>query len=211
MKLTFKELSKSATMPTKEHATDSGFDLYASETVVINPNNTKVVKTDVSVELPKGYEAVIRPRSGITSKTKLRVQLGTIDNEYIGELGVIVDNIHPLGKERVHAYELVDGHKMYMSNNGSIPKGTYKIRKGDKIAQLIVQPLVEVESNAVLVNDAKSRDSKGFGSSGTNAKKVTLDGKEVAKTASKGASKGKAKTKATTKKKAASKTTKKEE
>src|SRR5690625_601254 len=88
----FKRLSDAATIPTKAHPTDSGFDLHASADVIIEPGETAVVPTGIAVELPPGYEAQVRPRSGITAKTKLRVQLGTIDNDYRGEIGVIVDN-----------------------------------------------------------------------------------------------------------------------
>src|SRR5699024_2721368 len=89
----FKRLTDGAVIPTKAHYNDSGFDLYASEDVIIEPCETAIVLTGIAVELPKGFEAQIRPRSGVTAKTKLRVQLGTIDNGYTGEIGVIVDNV----------------------------------------------------------------------------------------------------------------------
>src|SRR5690625_2840221 len=89
IKVGFKRLSDAATIPTKAHATDSGFDLYASEDAIIEPGETGVVPTGIEVKLPEVYEATVRPRSGITSKTKLRVALGTIDNSYRGEVGVI--------------------------------------------------------------------------------------------------------------------------
>src|SRR5690625_3792789 len=95
----FKRLNDSATIPTKAHPTDSGFDLYASEDVIIEPGETAVVPTGIAVKLPEGYEAQVRPRSGVTAKTKLRVQIGTIDNGYAGEIGVIVDN-KAVGKPR---------------------------------------------------------------------------------------------------------------
>ena len=99
----------------------------------------------------------VRPRSGVTSKTKLRVQLGTIDNAYKGEIGVIVDNI---GVKEICDLDLNSGTVEYCEPsypyllNGTIsddwedytgtPKPTYKIRKGDRIAQLVVQALPEV-------------------------------------------------------------------
>src|SRR5699024_6808547 len=82
LKVGFKRLSDDATLPTKAHETDSGFDLYASEDVIIEPGDTVVVPTGIAVQLPAGHEAQIRPRSGVTSRTKLRVQLGTIDEGY---------------------------------------------------------------------------------------------------------------------------------
>src|SRR5690625_113393 len=89
----FKRLDESAIIPTKAHASDSGFDLYALEDTMIEPGETAVVPTGIAVKLPAGYEAQVRPRSGVTAKTKLRVQLGTIDNDYRGDIGVIVDNV----------------------------------------------------------------------------------------------------------------------
>ena len=141
----FKRLSSEATIPTKAHPTDSGFDLYASEDVIIEPGETVIVPTGIAVELPKGFEAQVRPRSGVTAKTKLRVQLGTIDNGYTGEIGVIVDNI----ESRPNYY------------------GKHKIRKGDRIAQLVVQALPEV--TAVEIDDFtqdSERGEGGFGSTG---------------------------------------------
>src|SRR5690625_630798 len=103
IKVGFKRLSDAATIPTKAHATDSGFDLYASEDVIIEPGDTVDVKTGIAVKLPPGYEAQVRPRSGVTAKTKLRVQLGTIDNGYAGEIGVIVDYIRYNENGRTHS------------------------------------------------------------------------------------------------------------
>ena len=176
----FKRLNENATIPTKAHPTDSGFDLYAAEDVIIEPGETVIVPTGIAVELPKGYEAQVRPRSGITAKTKLRVQLGTIDQEYTGEIGVIVDNI---GVKEICDLDLNSGTVEYCEPsypyllNGTIsddwedytgtPKPTYKIRKGDRIAQLVVQALPEVV--AVEIDDfteESERGAGGFGSTG---------------------------------------------
>ena len=169
----FKRLSDEAIIPTKAHPTDSGFDLYASEDVIIEPGETVIVPTGIAVELPKGFEAQVRPRSGVTSKTKLRVQLGTIDNGFRGEIGVIVDNIslkysmeHPDIREAHNDYlRLVDGSSIRTSRR--FVKGSYIIRKGDRIAQLVVQALPEV--TAVEIDgftEESERGEGGFGSSG---------------------------------------------
>src|SRR5690625_1275503 len=92
VKIGYKTLNDDSILPTKAHPTDSGFDLYASDDVIIEPGETTIVPTGIAVELPAGYEAQVRPRSGVTAKSKLRIQLGTIDNGYNGEIGVIVDN-----------------------------------------------------------------------------------------------------------------------
>ena len=153
----FKRLSDEATIPTKAHPTDSGFDLYASEDVIIEPGETVIVPTGIAVDLPKGFEAQIRPRSGVTAKTKLRVQLGTIDNGFTGEIGVIVDNINPLPKAIEDEYVV----------GGELDKGTYIIRKGDRIAQLVVQALPEVTAVEIEeFTEDSERGEGGFGSTG---------------------------------------------
>src|SRR5690625_3950794 len=161
----FKRLSDEAIIPTKAHPTDSGFDLYASEDVIIEPGETTIVPTSIAVELPKGYEAQVRPRSGVTAKTKPRVQLGTIDNGYNGEIGVIVDNI------RMERYsEILYGldEKPIHEKSVEYPdvSGSYLIRKGDRIAQLVIQPLPAVEAYEVDVVEETERGADGFGSTG---------------------------------------------
>ena len=91
--LEIKLLSENATMPKRANSTDSGLDLYVSEATTIKVGETKAVKTDVAINLPHGYEAQVRPRSGKSLKTKLRVALGTIDQTYNKEIGIITDNI----------------------------------------------------------------------------------------------------------------------
>src|SRR5690625_3643992 len=131
----FKRLTDDAIIPTKANPNDSGFDLYASEDVIIEPGETKIIPTGIAVELPQGYEAQVRPRSGITAKTKLRVQLGTIDQDNRGEIGVIVDNIHEL-RQTVKHLEYIDGDTATIEVlNGGFH---IKIRKGDRIAQLVI-------------------------------------------------------------------------
>lgn len=173
MNLQVKKLSEHAIIPTKAHATDSGFDLYASDDVYIKPGETAIVPTDIAIKLPEGYEAQIRPRSGVTSKTKLRVQLGTIDNAYTGALGIIVDNISteylflPPQMRGVHSeyVKLVDGFRSRTINKHM--EGTYLVRKGDKIAQLVVQPVALPQLVEVADLDETDRGESGFGSSGT--------------------------------------------
>src|SRR5690625_1491117 len=164
----FKRLSDGATIPTKAHKTDSGWDLYASEDVIIEPGETVIVPTGIAVDLPKGFEAQVRPRSGVTAKTKLRVQLGTIDNGYKGEIGVIVDNVNSFRADNfVSLLTYIDGKTRLDNSGGLYGEGTYLIRKGDRIAQLVVQALPEV--TAVEIDDFtqdSERGEGGFGSTG---------------------------------------------
>ena len=167
----FKRLTESATIPTKAHATDSGFDLYAADDVIIEPGETAVVPTGIAVQLPEGMEAQVRPRSGVTSKTKLRVQLGTIDNDYRGDIGVIVDNVN-----RFSGATIGEDSGMFRClavKDGSINVAqevdalAYAIRKGDRIAQLVVQYLPQVSAVEIDGDLTETgRGSGGFGSSG---------------------------------------------
>jgi len=164
-KIQFKRLSPSAILPTKAHSNDSGFDLYASEDVIIEPGGTKVIPTGIAVGLPQGTEAQVRPRSGITSKTKIRVQLGTIDKGFTGGIGVIADNIHsgryPNGAVKRYGFSIDGSHTTETSIYGA-----YVIRKGDKIAQLVVQYIPQLEAVEVPELDDSQRGSNGFGSTG---------------------------------------------
>ncbi len=163
----FKRLASDAIVPTKAHATDSGFDLYAADDVIIEPGETSVVPTGIAVQLPPGMEAQVRPRSGVTSKTKLRVQLGTIDNGFTGGIGVIVDNT---AKGKPHLddnWYALDTTKQSIKTCSHYPFNTHKIRKGDRIAQLVVQYLPQVSAVEIDGDLTETRrGSCGFGSSG---------------------------------------------
>jgi len=162
-KVGFKQLTEDAIIPTREHSTDSGFDLYANEDVIIYPGGTQIISTGIAVQLPEGCEATVRPRSGITSKTKLRVQLGTIDNGYAGDIGVIVDNTETYTGPGEGYYQTVGGGRV---EGDCYYKGAYLIKKGDKIAQLVVQFLPKTEGVEVDDLSKTERGGKGFGSSG---------------------------------------------
>lgn len=167
----FKRLNDNAFIPSKAHPTDSGFDLYASEDVIIEPGETAVVPTGIAVQLPAGYEAQVRPRSGIMAKTKLRVQLGTIDNAYRGEIGVIVDNIDNITHLSVEGFAeswlVRDVNNRLINVSEEIDVNSYLIRKGDRIAQIVIQPLPAVEAYEIEDElEETERGEGGFGSTG---------------------------------------------
>lgn len=134
-----KKLHEDAIIPTKAHESDSGWDLYILDDIEIKPKETVIIPTGIAIKLPPFYEAQVRPRSGVTSKTKLRVQLGTIDNDYTGDIGIIVDNI---GDEPI------------------------ALNSGYKLAQLVVQQLPNTVIEVVDDLEHGVRGDKGFGSSG---------------------------------------------
>ncbi|PFZ39658.1 dUTP diphosphatase, partial [Bacillus pseudomycoides] len=79
---------KDVELPRYAREFDAGFDLVAAEDAVIYPGGTKVIPTGLAFEIPPGYELQVRPRSGISRKTFLRVVLGTVDSGFRGEVGV---------------------------------------------------------------------------------------------------------------------------
>ncbi|MCG7345337.1 deoxyuridine 5'-triphosphate nucleotidohydrolase [Sporosarcina sp. ACRSL] len=165
MRVGFKRLTEDAVLPSKAHASDSGFDLVASADVIVEPGATVVVPTGIAVQLPVGFEAQVRPRSGVTSRTNLRVALGTIDQGYGGEIGVICDNIAQKEHDATYGYYVgyLDGS---ISDDPEYLLGSYLIRKGDRIAQLVITRLPSVEDVEVFDVEDTARGSHGFGSSG---------------------------------------------
>ena len=121
----------------------AGVDLKANieADMVLESLERKVIPTGISLELPQGYEAQIRPRSGLALKKGLSIPNapGTIDSDYRGEIGVIVIN---LSKESV------------------------TIQKGDRIAQMVIAKYEQVEWKPVMVLSESDRGSGGYGSTG---------------------------------------------
>lgn len=140
MIIKFAKLKPNAKSPTKANPTDSGFDLYTCEQLHLYPGETAIVPTGIAVELPTGYEAQVRPRSGISAKTGLLVMLGTIDNQFRGEIGIIVKNVGP----EIEIFDI-----------------------GAKLAQLVPVKLDEffLEEVETVCNNT-TRGASGFGSSG---------------------------------------------
>ena len=164
-----KRLHKDAVIPKYAHAGDSGFDLVAIDDVVVEPGSTVKVPTGLAFEIPEGYELQIRPRSGITSKTKLRVQLGTVDAGYRAEVSVIVDNTAENAYENVAQYLThVDGID-YRTSGDLYPNDTYLIRKGDRIAQGVIAPVAHATFMEVDKLEESDRGANGFGSSGVKS------------------------------------------
>lgn len=122
-------------IPCRAHASDAGYDLYASEDVLLWGNRPKKVATDISVVLPPDTVGDIRPRSSLNARG-VNVAYGTVDSGYRGELKVVM----------------------------SAP--FYKVRKGDKIAQLVILPLVKTASEVVTELPPSDRGEGGFGSTG---------------------------------------------
>ncbi|MDA2480594.1 deoxyuridine 5'-triphosphate nucleotidohydrolase [Bacillus cereus] len=158
---------KDVELPQYAKPGDSGFDLVAAEDVIINPGETKVIPTGLAFEIPPGYEMQIRPRSGMSRETKLRVVLGTIDSGYRGEVGVIADNasIIEYASQPRFAVAISAG-----DNDFNITKATkyevIKICKGERIAQGVIAPVITAHFVEVDELSDSERGKGGFGSTG---------------------------------------------
>lgn len=124
---------------------NTSFDFVAVKDVIIEPGETKLVPTGLSVSLPLGYELQVRPLFDVTHKTKLRVHPCYYQNGE--EIHLVVDNIAPLyfdysGLTLRGAAYLLDGSKITDEN---YEHGTYIIKKGDKIAKGVIVPTVKAD------------------------------------------------------------------
>jgi dUTP pyrophosphatase len=141
VKLLVKRLSPSAILPSYAHPGDAGLDLFANVSLSLEPGEIKLVGTGISIELPAGTEAQVRPRSGLALKHGITVlnTPGTIDQGYRGEVGVI------------------------LINHGSV---RFDIAPGMKIAQMVIAQCltVSVEERGELSGTARGQG--GFGSTG---------------------------------------------
>jgi len=178
----FKRLHPDAKIPQYATEMSAGFDLVAVSDVIIAPGETVKVPLGFAVQIPAGYEIQIRPRSGVTFKTKLRVanSPGTADADYRGEVAVLIDNIAHREisdidmNEREVVYgkssilDTVDG-EYYHGNWIDYPWKTYLIRKGDRIAQGVLAAVSRASFEEVAELDDTERGDGGFGHSGVTS------------------------------------------
>lgn len=165
------ELEEGLEIPKYAHIGDAGIDIRALEDYEILPGETKLIRTGIKTSIPQGYEIQVRPRSGLSLKTKMRVANtpGTIDSNYRGEIGIIIDNIEPPIKDIT--YEPVlneDGTIKELKVTSILHGAPCHIQKGDRIAQLVLAEVpiahfYQVDSIGIFDSE---RGEKGFGSSG---------------------------------------------
>lgn len=142
MKIRIRRLRDDAVLPTYAHGPeeDAGLDLRSVEGALLEPHEPRMVATGLAIELPPGYEAQIRPRSGLAAKHAITLpnSPATIDPGYRGEIRVILLN---LGRE------------------------PYEIHPGDRIAQMVIARYEAIEWEEGELNESR-RGEGGFGSSG---------------------------------------------
>lgn len=159
--------SENAKMPKYAHLGDGAVDLYCPEEITLAPGERKIIPVDIKVALPYGYAFLIHPRSGLSSKSGLRIanSIGLIDSQYKGVIGVIMENIEPNIKDIEYDFNS-NGEPVIKS---ILHGASYTIGKGERFAQM---RLVEVPTASFY--QVKSVDGigddrgGGFGSSGVN-------------------------------------------
>ena len=151
-------------LPAYIHAWDAGMDVCAAENTRIGPGDTVIVPTGLKFAVPEGYEIQVRPRSGISARTPLRISNapGTVDSGYRDELGILVTNTSDPGG--------YNGEESITVDSSGNQKGHYYIRKGDRIAQLVLAEVPHMKLVAVssVVKIGGDRGG-GFGSTGVGS------------------------------------------
>ncbi|MFZ2523567.1 MAG: dUTP diphosphatase [Minisyncoccia bacterium] len=139
MKIKIKKLDPDAIIPSYAHMGDAGMDVYANETIVINPGESVKVKTGIAMEIPDGYVGLMWDRSGMSTKNKIKSLGGVIDSGYRGESLVGLINL------------------------SDVP---YTIEKGHKIIQMLIQKVERVDVVEADELTDTTRGEGGFGSTG---------------------------------------------
>nr|CBH37709.1 deoxyuridine 5'-triphosphate nucleotidohydrolase [uncultured archaeon] len=143
IKVKVKQIVKNVPLPAYQTEDSSGLDLYAAigDPILIQPGEIKLIPTGIMLSIPSGYEGQIRPRSGIALKYGITVlnTPGTIDADYRGEVNIILIN---MGKQ------------------------TFRINRGDRIAQLVFNRVIKAEFELAEELDETLRNDGGFGHTG---------------------------------------------
>lgn len=139
--LKIQKVHKDAILPKYAHEGDSGLDLFSVDETIINPGETKLINTGIRIELPENTEAQVRPRSGLALNHQITIvnTPGTVDQGYRGDIKIITINL------------------------GKVP---FKVEKGMKIAQMVIQPVLKVNVVQVDKLSDSDRGTAGFGSTG---------------------------------------------
>lgn len=138
-KAIFKKLTPDAIIPNYAHPGDAGLDIFSNEDCVINPGERHLVSSGWSLALPEGYVAFIKDKSGVAYKKGIIHMAGVIEYTYRGEYKILLFNT---------------------------TKEPFEIRKGDKIAQLVLLPVATAEIEVAEELSETQRGTGGFGSTG---------------------------------------------
>jgi dUTP pyrophosphatase len=138
MLIKIKKLNPEAILPRYAHPGDAGLDLFSCEEHTLQPGERKLFSTGISIELPEGYVSLIWDKSGVAN-SGIHTMAGVLEHTYRGE------------------------YKVVLLNTSNIP---YEVKKGQKIAQLLIQPIVTAEIQEVEELSETARGEGAFGSTG---------------------------------------------
>lgn len=169
MEVKFKKLSDKAVIPTKAHPTDAGFDMVA--TGINQTDEYLEYKTDIAIQLPKGYCALLFPRSSNSKKDLLLANsVGLVDEGYIGEIRFRFKRIlMPIMQDIMIAPptgDILTDAKNTRKVPGLAYRDDFIYKEGDKIGQLVIMPIPEITLVETDELTETERSDKGFGSSG---------------------------------------------
>lgn len=139
MQIKIKKLADDAKLPSYAHSHDAGMDLYSCETFLLEPNERHAFDLGFAMEIPEGFVGLVWDKSGLSFKYGLHCLGGVIDSTYRGEVKIMIINL------------------------GEKP---YQVEKGDKIAQLLIQPIVSAKIIETSKLDKTAREDGAFGSTG---------------------------------------------
>lgn len=137
-KLSVEKLSPTAKLPTRGHYNDAGLDIYADETVILQPGGQQIIKTGIKIAVPDGFVALVWDKGGL-AKDGQHTIAGVIDSGYRGEIGI---------------------------NMVNLTSSPYTIKQGQKFAQILIQPVSLCEVSEQIIDDVTSRGDGKHGSTG---------------------------------------------
>jgi len=145
IKIEIKLLDEGISLPRYQHEGDAGLDLPSRVDYVLEPGERAMIPTGIAVAIPRGYAGFVLPRSGLASRHGIALvnSPGLIDSGYRGEVAIVMIN--------------TDRHK------------SFEIKRGDRIAQLVIQQVIEATTVQISELDETARGSGGFGSTGKSS------------------------------------------
>src|SRR3990167_10905695 len=139
MLIKFQKILEKAIIPHYAHPGDAGMDVFSAEETIIKAGERKSVRTGVKMELPEGFVGLVWDKSGLALKNGIKTMAGVIDSGYRGEIGIVLINL---------------------------VQSDFKIEKGQKIAQILIQKVERAEIEEVKNLNETKRGADGFGSTG---------------------------------------------
>ena len=139
MTIKFQKISDDAIIPHYAHPDDAGMDIFSAAGTVFKAGEIKSVRTGIKMELPECFVGLVWDKSGLALKNGIKTMAGVIDSGYRGEIGIVLANLS--GQD-------------------------YKIEKGQKIAQMLIQKVERMEIEETKELSETKRGEGGFGSSG---------------------------------------------